>query len=743
MPDLVSLLQPQDNCTFTATQSRDAGSAITATTNVTVTATDQCNNTVSQTITVTVPDPLSATIDKTDVACNGGNNGTVTLDNIAGGTPPYTYSWTSSGTGATNVSGQTGTGLLNLTAGTYSVTITDQNGCTLVKSAQVSQAGTLTAVISSNPTNCYGGSTGSQITLSGIGGGTGTRHFAWSQTINGTTTQLTSEQDHTTISNYPAGTYTVVITDDEGCSLTLSTDIEQPEQMRVEIDNTTNIDCYGYNTGAISITAYGGDGSYNYAWTGPNGYTSSSEDLTGIPAGIYNITVTDNHECPATNSATLTEFQQLQAQASATLNPICNGASTTISVSAQYGNNAQYTYSWDNGSNQASQTVSPTTTHTYIVTVYDANNCPAQASVEVVVSQPSSGIYQVTACDSYVWTDENGNGNGQTYTASNNTAQVVLSGGNAHGCDSTITLNLTINNSTTGTQTEAVCETFTWTGGNNQTYTNNTTATYTFTGGNAHGCDSTVTLNLTVYHNETTYDTAESCETYTWNIGTNTYTYNNSGDYTNTYSIGECNGVDNLHLTINHSTTGVDPQTSCDYYVWRNGQTYTASTNTPSVTLTGANQHGCDSIITLNLTINHSTTGTDVETGCDSYFWPANGQTYYSSTNTPNVSAGLNVAGCDSTVYLNLTIYTTNTWMYPATACDSYTWPLNGQTYTASTNTPSVTLQNIYGCDSIVTLYLTVNQSRNSTVTDTVCYGSSLSFMGSTYPAPSQAATAT
>ncbi|MCW5907577.1 MAG: T9SS type A sorting domain-containing protein, partial [Chitinophagales bacterium] len=109
-----------------------------------------------------------------------------------------------------------------------------------------------------------------------------------------------------------------------------------------------------------------------------------------------------------------------------------------------------------------------------------------------------------------------------------------------------------------------------------------------------------------------------------------------------------------LNLTINHSNTGTDVITACDSYTWIDGNTYTSSNNTATFTLT--NQAGCDSVVTLNLTINHSNTGTDVITACDSYTW-IDGNTYTSSNNSATFTL-TNQAGCDSVVTLNLTITT-------------------------------------------------------------------------------------
>ena len=297
------------------------------------------------------------------------------------------------------------------------------------------------------------------------------------------------------------------------------------------------------------------------------------------------------------------------------------------------------------------------------------------------------------ACDSYSWID------GNTYTSSNNTATHTIVGGAASGCDSVVTLNLTLGQSNTGMDIINSCTPYTWIDGNTYTISNNT-ATHTLT--NISGCDSVVTLDLTIGSN-TGVDVLTECNSYTW-IDGNTYTSsNNTATHTLTNAAG-CDSVVTLDLTIYNSTTGVDVQTACNSYTWIDGNTYTASNNTATHTL--ANAAGCDSLVTLNLTINSSTTGTDVISACDSYAW-IDGNTYTSSNNTATHTL-TNTAGCDSVVTLDLTVNYSTTGTDVITACDSYTW-IDGNTYTSSNNTATHTLTNSVGCDSVVTLDLTIN----------------------------------
>ncbi|MBR1792974.1 MAG: T9SS type A sorting domain-containing protein, partial [Bacteroidales bacterium] len=192
---------------------------------------------------------------------------------------------------------------------------------------------------------------------------------------------------------------------------------------------------------------------------------------------------------------------------------------------------------------------------------------------------------------------------------------------------------------------------------------------------------------------------ATACDRFDWYQHAN---LTSDGDRTHTFvAANGCDSVVTLHLTIKSSTTGVDPQTACDSYTWIDGQTYTASNTTATHTLTAAN--GCDSVVTLNLTIKSSTTGVDPQTACDSYTW-IDGQTYTAS-NTTATHTLTAANGCDSVVTLNLVVnYSTSATM-EVQAEKSYTF--EGSNYVTS-GTYTFDKTNVAGCDSVLTLILSV-----------------------------------
>jgi len=218
-----------------------------------------------------------------------------------------------------------------------------------------------------------------------------------------------------------------------------------------------------------------------------------------------------------------------------------------------------------------------------------------------------------TQCGSYTWQ------NGMTYSTSGTYYDTLT---NVVGCDSVVTLHLTVNSSNTGDTTAVSCDIFDWYG---TTYTSSGDYTQTFT--SANGCDSMVTLHLTVNYSNTGDTTAVSCDIFDWYETT----YTTSGEYTHTFTNANgCDSVVTLHLTVNYSNAGDTTAVSCDSFDW-NGTTFTSSGD---YTHTLTNSQGCDSLVTLHLMISESPTPQSIsgETElCINQF-----ATYYYDVSDPN-----------------------------------------------------------------------------------------------------------
>ncbi len=389
----------------------------------------------------------------------------------------------------------------------------------------------------------------------------------------------------------------------------------------------------------------------------------------------------------------------------------CNNVAANIASAATASNYASLVWSTIDGSgsfaNNATATALSTTTYTpsaadlsrgYVTLKLKANpntGCLADSSTKLLTYKYSSSstASPITACTSYTW-------NGTTYTTSGVKTYTTT---NAVGCDSVVTLTLTIKAASTYTQTVSACNSYTWHG---TTYTSSTN-TPTWTTTNAVGCDSVVKLNLTINTGTHNAETQSGCVSYVWHGNT----YTSSGNYTYSYTDGNgCASVDTLHLTINTGTYNSTTQTACETYTWH-GTAYTTSGN---YTYSYTNGSGCASVDTLHLTINYGTHNATSQTSCETYTW--HGTVYTTSGNY--TYSYTNGSGCASVDTLHLTINYGTHNATSQTACETYTW--HGTAYTASGNY-TYTYTNGSGCASVDTLHLTINYGTHNATSQTAC----------------------
>ncbi len=452
---------------------------------------------------------ISGTTIITNVACFGGTTGAINLT-PSGGVGPYTFDW---GSGITSED-RTG-----LTAGTYSVTITDANLCTGTVNVTVTQP---TSAVSGTTvvTNvaCFGGNTGA-INLTPTGG-VGPYTFNWG---GGVTTE-----DRTSLT---AGTYSVTITDANSCTAIVSATVTEPAAITQSVSASA---CDSYTLNGQTYTS---SGVYTQVLTAQNGCDSTlTLNLTINNSTTSSMTVT---ECDSytLNGQTYTAsgvYTQLFTNAA--------GCDSTLTLNLTINNsNAgsesvtecdSYTWSADG--------TTYTTSGTYTAVLTNMNGCDSMLTLNLTINNSTTSSMTVTECDSYTL-------NGQTYTASGVYTQLFT---NAAGCDSTLTLNLTINNSNAGSESVTECDSYTWSA-NGTTYT--TSGTYTAVLTNMNGCDSLATLNLTINNSTAHSITETACDSYTLNG----QTYTASGAYTQilTNAAG-CDSTLTLNLTINSSPAG-------------------------------------------------------------------------------------------------------------------------------------------------------------------------------------------
>ncbi len=331
-----------------------------------VTITDDNNCPAETTVTVgDTPGPVVDSATSTDATC-GGSDGTATVV-ASGGTAAvdYTYLWD-------DASAQTTATATGLSAGTYNVTVTDDNGCTVTGNVAVNDLGAPSIANTSSTDAICGGSQGTA-TVAATGGTVAVDYtYLWDDAVAQTTATATG---------LIAGTYNVTVTDDIGCSVIGSVTVADIAGPTVNNTFASDANC-GASDGSATVIASGGTvaGSYSYQWDDPA--TQTTATASGLSAGIYNVTVTDDNGCIAIGSATVGGTDAPTIDETSSVDATCGDSDGSASVVA-IGGTPGYTYQWGDASAQTTATATGLSAGTYTVTVTDANACVATASATV------------------------------------------------------------------------------------------------------------------------------------------------------------------------------------------------------------------------------------------------------------------------------------------------------------------------------------------------------------------------
>lgn len=393
-----------------------------------VTVTDAVNCTETAEFTVTQPPAMEYTNSKEDVSCYNGNDGWASIL-VSGGLPPYSYSWSN---------GQHTQQINNLIAGNYTVTVADANNCTITQNIQITQPTRITVSDDIKNVSCNNYADG-YIHTSAIGG-TGYLLFQWSTGSN-----------NTNIDNLTAGIYFLTITDGNGCSVVENFEVTQPDVLGLTV-MTTDVTMHGGNDGTAEAVVTGGTLPYQYIWS--NGKTTKL--ITGLAAGNYIVTVTDNNGCTTYQSFVINE-PGCTLEGSVTKQDIsCHGMNNGLATAAAQNNSGTVSYQWSNG--ETTQTITNLAAGTYSVTMTDGN-CSIIKTVSV--TEPSTLFAtadgQPTSCNGNTGSaTANGTGGspGYLYAWSNGSSTktiVDLSAGlytvtitDSKGCTSTATVNISV-----------------------------------------------------------------------------------------------------------------------------------------------------------------------------------------------------------------------------------------------------------------------------------------------------------
>lgn len=740
--------------------------------NYTLTVVDASGCTKTTTFFLSQPAAFSSTVSMTPATSCTATTGSATVA-LTGGTPGYTYSWTTSPV-------QTASVATGLSVGMYSVTTTDSHSCTKTSTVMVANSSMVTSITSTN-VSCYGFTDG-VATATVLSGGTAPFTYQWSASAGYQTTQ--------TVSNLGAGAYYVTITDALGNCSNALVNITAP----TAIVSTSFVTSYFCNGAKIVTFPSGGTGPYTYSWS-PGGQTTQT--ITGVSTpGYYSVVITDSHGCRSDAApyyygyATYVPVMpplMITATYTAAAGS-CTATNASASVSSIFNGSAPYSYSWSNGG--TTQTITGLSVGVYSVQVTDANGCTATATINVTNSggpalteshvnatcSSSTGSATVTpiggtAPYTYAWSG------GQTTQSVSGLAigtySVLVTDANGKCNSILVTINPPTPMSFTLSKTNVSCSpgsdgtasvgsifggtggpyTYSWSPGGQttQTATGLSPGNYTVQVTDAGGCVKTGTINLpspgiSFYYgrtNVTCYGgnngTAYVAGFYPGGAGTPPYTYLWMPGSQTTYSIGS--------LSAGNYTITVTDAGACT-------NSLVASIIQPNQiilsTTSSANTGGCSSPNGV-ASVAVSSGGT----GPFSYLWntvPA--QTTPAATSllggvytctVTDVSGCKAIANVTVTGVSSITLTATasptavcagSTATLTASGATSYTWQpgsLNTSTIAVTPGSTTVyTLTGVTGaCSSTITKTLVVNALPSVSVTPTattVCSGTSTSF---------------
>jgi hypothetical protein len=672
----------------------------------TVTLSDDNNCTFENTVTITEPTAITVTPSITsnyngeDISCFGSSDGEATVLATGGTGTDYSYLWS-------DADNQTTTSATGLIAGTFFISVEDENNCLQVESITVTQPDELNPNIVLSDFNgfqisCFGQTDGEiQLTPSG---GVAPYTFLWNADANNETTA--------TVTGLAEGlNYTVTITDDNGCENISTITITEPLLLTSTITDFINA-CSGSTTGEATVTVVGGATPYSFLWDDTANQTSPT--ATGLDANEYQVTVTDANGCESTASVTITDQAALTANATTDNDASCGGYADGEGTITPVGGGTSFSYFWPiSADNQTTATATGLTAGTYTITVIDNNNCFAEASITVTEPDPvvptltitssynGSEISCLGASDGIATTNPiGGTGTYTSYFWSANAQTTASASGLAAGvynitvtdsdnCEgyesitvtspSSIDVNINITSNYNGEDISCF-------GGNDGTANaipSGGTGAYSYLWSFAGQTSATATgLNAGI-HSVTVYDanSCESVESITLTQPSNVTTTTTVSSNYNGQNIS-CNGEND-----GEATTTPSGGTGAFSYLWSAGAQTTQTATGLSVgvfTVTIEDDNGCltSSSITLTQPSNITTTasvssnynGEDIScngesdgqatatpsggTGAFSYLWSASAQTTQTAT---GLSAGTytvtatDLNGCSSTASTTIT----------------------------------------------------------------------------------------
>lgn len=320
---------------------------------------------IYQDIEILAPNLLTSNIVATDETATDANDGTASIS-TSGGTLPYYIEWST---------GASGNSIADLSPGDYSVTVTDYNGCTSMKTFNVSELSCVFAISAvQSDVSCFG-SEDASLTVG-------------SEDISIEAISWSNGAETLTITELAAGAYSVTVYADNGCNKIQQFTITEPDELSIT-ENVTAVSCEGDSNGTITLQTSGGTGSINYLWE--DGSTASMRDE--LAAGNYRVTATDENGCVQERGVTVTSPEALNIASSMASDLSCYDSQDGILCAFVEGGTEPYLFAWD-GTDEPLSKITDLPAGDYALTVTDVNGCSTQTALSITAPEALSVLIE-------------------------------------------------------------------------------------------------------------------------------------------------------------------------------------------------------------------------------------------------------------------------------------------------------------------------------------------------------------
>lgn len=678
------------------------------------------------------PPQLSINIDQTaTINCHGDSTASLSTT-LTNGVSPFTYAWSEVAIG--NEANPT-----NLAAGTYEVTVTDNNGCSAADTIVIDQ-----------PIDLVFGCAATNETASGLNDGTITLTSAGAEpmVISGDldSSGIMNADAPIVLNNQSPGTYNFTLTDANGCTESCTVVVDPGGCIMTVALTTTQPDCANPNTGSILATVSNATAPVVFSWTPDQG---DNDNPTNLPPGIYTLLATDALGCSATARDTIVAFTDFPALIVNQPDSIC--AASCIAFDLELTGTPPFSVSYElintttgatdftgainvNATNDTTINFCPAdfpqpvqaSLDNYQIRFTDLNDaiCSSSLDIDITVNPfplATDTIRQTYCADDIVTID------GQNFDQNTPNGEITLAGQSSNGCDSLVVVDLTFVDAVNGQVTQTLCPGAELVLEGNVFNEANPSGSFLSATASSLGCDSIVNVSLDFHLPAIENYNATICSTDTVRIGSSVFHANalSGTAVLPNASVNGCDSTVNVQLNLFAPAVGQLDTTICTTAsLTIDGQTFDIDTPSGSIDYPAQSANGCDSVLMINLQFFDPATGSFDTTICTTEQYLFNGVIFDTENPTGDVVLnGASANGCDSTVTVTVHFFAPAIGTLDTTICTTDEFTFNGTTFNINNASADVLLSgaSINGCDSTVIVNVNFFEPAIGTLETTIC----------------------